>query len=149
VSYLARILLQSEDNIRKKVVSGEPEDTLREGLELNNDNIPDIVKYAARIADRKGADYLNILEMKNRLVITDYFVIIGAKNIKLTVAIEDEIIFRLKQFGFMPLHTAGLSEGNWILIDFIDFVIHVFSEEYRQYYDLERLWKDSKIIEWK
>ena len=149
MSYLARILLQSEDNIRKKVVSGEPEDTLREGLELNNDNIPDIVKYAARIADRKGADYLNILEMKNRLVITDYFVIIGAKNIKLTVAIEDEIIFRLKQFGFMPLHTAGLSEGNWILIDFIDFVIHVFSEEYRQYYDLERLWKDSKIIEWK
>jgi len=149
VSYLARILLQSEDNIRKKVVSGEPEDTLREGLELNNDNIPDIVKYAAIIADRKGADYLNILEMKNRLVITDYFVIIGAKNIKLTVAIEDEIIFRLKQFGFMPLHTAGLSEGNWILIDFIDFVIHVFSEEYRQYYYLERLWKDSKIIEWK
>jgi len=149
VSYLARILLQSEDNIRKKVVSGEPEDTLREGLELNNENISDIVKYAARIADRKGADYVNILEMKNRLVITDYFVIIGAKNIKLTVAIEDEIIFRLKQFGFMPLHTAGLSEGNWILIDFIDFVIHVFSEEYRQYYDLERLWKDSKIIEWK
>ena len=146
---MERILLQSEDNIRKKVVSQEPEDTLREGLELNNENISDIVKYAARIADRKGADYLSILEMKNRLVITDYFVIIGAKNIKLTVAIEDEIIFRLKQFGFMPLHTAGLSEGNWILIDFIDFVIHVFSEEYRQYYDLERLWKDSKIIEWK
>ena len=146
---MARITLQSEGNIRKKVAGNEPEDILREGLKLNNENIADIVKYAARIADRKGADYLNILEMKNRLVITDYFVIIGAKNIKLTVAIEDEIIFRLKQFGFMPLHTAGLSEGNWILIDFIDFVIHVFSEEYRQYYDLERLWKDSKIIEWK
>ena len=149
MSYLARILLQSEGNIRKKVAGNEPEDILREGLKLNNENIADIVKYAARIADRKGADYLNILEMKNRLVITDYFVIIGAKNIKLTVAIEDEIIFRLRQFGFMPLHTAGLSEGNWILIDFNDFVVHIFSEEYRQYYDLERLWKDSKIIEWK
>ena len=107
------------------------------------------MKYAARIADRKGADYLSILEMKNRLVITDYFVIIGARNIKLTVAIEDEIIFRLGRYGFKPLHTSGLSEGDWILIDFDDFVIHIFSEEYRQYYDLDRLWKDSKIIEWK
>ncbi|MCX6346740.1 MAG: ribosome silencing factor [Actinobacteria bacterium] len=146
---MARITLQSEGNIRKKVAGNEPEDTLREGLKLNNENIADIVKYAARIADRKGADYLNILEMKNRLVITDYFVIIGAKNIKLTIAIEDEIIFRLRQFGFKPLRTAGLSEGNWILMDFNDFVVHIFSEEYRQYYDLERLWKDSKIIEWK
>ncbi|HEY5501123.1 MAG TPA: ribosome silencing factor [Candidatus Humimicrobiaceae bacterium] len=146
---MARITLQSEGNIRKKVAGNEPEDILREGLKLNNENIADIVKYAARIADRKGADYLNILEMKNRLVITDYFVIIGAKNIKLTIAIEDEIIFRLRQFGFKPLRTAGLSEGNWILMDFNDFVVHIFSEEYRQYYDLERLWKDSKIIEWK
>ena len=146
---MARIILQSEGNIRKKVAGNEPEDILREGLKLNNENTADIVKYAARIADRKGADYLNILEMKNRLVITDYFVIIGAKNIKLTVAIEDEIIFRLRQFGFKPLRTAGLSEGNWILMDYNDFVVHIFSEEYRQYYDLERLWKDSKIIEWK
>jgi ribosome-associated protein len=146
---LARITLQSEGNIRKKVAGNEPEDILRKGLKLNSENIADIVKYAARIADRKGADYLNILEMKNRLVITDYFVIIGAKNIKLTIAIEDEIIFRLRQFGFKPLRTAGLSEGNWILMDFNDFVVHIFSEEYRQYYDLERLWKDSKIIEWK
>ena len=146
---MVRILLQSEDNIRKKIVSQEPEDALKEGLKLDIENISDIVKYAARIADRKGADYVNILEMKNRLVITDYFIIIGAKNIKLTFAIEDEIIFRLKHYGFTPLHTAGLSEGNWILVDFNDFVIHIFSEEFRQYYDLERLWKDSKIIEWK
>ena len=149
MSYLARILLQSEDNIRKKVVNKEPEDALKEGLNLNTENIADIVKYAARIADRKGADYVNILEMKNRLVITDYFVIIGAKNIRLTVAIEDEIMFRLKPYGFKPLHTAGLSEANWILVDYNDFVIHIFSEELRQYYDLERLWKDSEIINWK
>jgi len=149
VSLLERIIPQSEDNIRKKAAASEPEDILREGLKLNSENIEDIVKYAARIADRKGADYLSILEMKNRLVITDYFIIIGARNIKLTVAIEDEIIFRLGGLGFRPLHTAGLSEGDWILIDFNDFVIHIFSEEYRQYYDLERLWKDSKVIDWK
>lgn len=146
---MARILPQSEEQYKKKATNQEPEDALKEGLNLNDENISDIVKYAARIADRKGADYVNILEMKNRLVITDYFVIIGAKNIRLTVAIEDEIIFRLKPYGFKPIHTAGLSDANWILIDYNDFVIHIFSEEFRQYYDLERLWKDSKTIEWK
>ncbi|MCL4378078.1 MAG: ribosome silencing factor [Actinobacteria bacterium] len=120
----------------------------KKGLKLNKDNIKDVVKYVARIAARKGAEYLNILEMKNRLIITDFFIIIGAKNIKLTTAIEDEIKFRLKQLGFSPLHTSGLTEGNWILIDYNDFVVHIFSEEFRQFYNLERLWKDSKIVKW-
>ncbi len=137
------------NSIRKKVVNPEPKEALEEGLNLHKENISDIVKYAARIADRKGADYVNILEMKNRLIVTDYFVIIGAKNIRLTVAIEDEIVFRLKQYGLKPIHIAGLSEGNWILIDFNDFVIHVFFFFFMHYYDLERLWKDSEIIEWK
>jgi len=147
--FWVRIIQQSEDKIRKKVANAEPEDILKEGLKLNKENTGDIVKYVARIADRKGAEYINILEMKNRLVITDYFVIIGAKNIKLTTALEDEIKFRLKQYDFSPLYTAGLTEGNWILVDYNDFVVHIFSEEFRQYYDLERLWKDSKIIDWK
>lgn len=147
--FWGKIILQSEDKIRKKAVDTEPDEILKEGLKLNKDNIKDIVKYVARIADRKGAEYINILEMKNRLVITDFFVIIGAKNIKLTAALEDEIKFRLKKYGFSPLHMAGLTEGNWILIDFNDFVIHIFTEEFRQFYDLERLWKDSKVIDWK
>ncbi|MCE5329483.1 ribosome silencing factor [bacterium] len=146
---MEKTILQSEDKIRKKIAGPEPDDIIKEGLKLNKDNIKDIVKYVARIADRKGAEYINILEMKNRLVITDFFVIIGAKNIKSTAALEDEIKFRLKQYGFSPLHIAGLTEGNWILIDFNDFVIHIFTEEFRQFYDLERLWKDSKIIDWK
>ena len=148
--FWVRIILQSEGKIRKTTADiKQEEDNLKKGLKLNKDNIEDIVKYVARIADKKGAQYINILEMKNRLIITDYFIIIGAKNIKLTTAIEDEIKFRLKQYSILPLHIAGLSDGNWILIDFNDFVVHIFSEEFRQYYDLERLWKDSKVISWK
>ncbi|MCL4386394.1 MAG: ribosome silencing factor [Cyanobacteria bacterium] len=146
---MVKIILQSEGKIRKITADIKQEDNLKKGLKLNKDNIEDIVKYVARIADKKGAQYINILEMKNRLIITDYFVIIGAKNIKLTTAIEDEIKFRLKQYDISPLHMAGLTDGNWILIDFNDFVVHIFSEEFRQYYDLERLWKDSKVISWK
>jgi ribosome-associated protein len=148
---LVKIIRQSEGKIRKITADTkkQEEDNLKKDLKLNKENIEDIVKYVARIADKKGAQYINILEMKNRLIITDYFVIIGAKNIKLTTAIEDEIKFRLKEFDISPLHIAGLTDGNWILIDFNDFVVHIFSEEFRQYYDLERLWKDSKVVSWK
>lgn len=148
--FWVKIILQSEGKIRKITADiKQEEDNLKKGLKLNKNNIEDIVKYVARIADKKGAQYINILEMKNRLVITDYFIIIGAKNIKLTTAIEDEVKFRLKQYNILSLHMAGLSDGNWILIDFNDFVVHIFSEEFRQYYDLERLWKDSEVISWK
>lgn len=148
---MVKIIRQSEGKIRKITADTkkQEEDNLKKDLKLNKENIEDIVKYVARIADKKGAQYINILEMKNRLIITDYFVIIGAKNIKLTTAIEDEIKFRLKEFDISPLHIAGLTDGNWILIDFNDFVVHIFSEEFRQYYDLERLWKDSKVVSWK
>lgn len=146
---MEKIIPQSEDKIRKKNADPKPDEILKKDLKLNKDNIKDIVKYVARIADEKGAEYVSILEMKNRLVITDFFIIIGARNIKSTTSIVDEIKFRLKQYSLSPLHTAGLTEGNWILIDFNDFVVHVFTEEFRQFYDLERLWKDSKIIDWK
>jgi len=87
--------------------------------------------------------------MKNRLIITDYFVIIGAGNLRLTLALEDEIGYRMSELGLKPFHKSGTSDGNWVLMDYDDFVIHIFTEEYRQYYDLERLWKDSKVIDWK
>ena len=146
---MEKIISQSEVKIRQKKEIKKPEDNLSEGLNLDKENTADIVKFVARLADFKGADYINILEMKNRLIITDYFVIIGAKNIRLTASLDIEIRTRLKLFGLTPLHTTGTADANWILIDFDDFVVHIFTEEFRQFYDLERLWKDSKIIDWK
>jgi len=149
VSYLEKTISQSEVKIRQRKGIKKPEGNLTVGLKLDKENTTDIVKFVARLADSKGADYVNILEMKNRLIITDYFVIIGAKNIRLTVSLDDEIKARLKLLGLIPLHTSGAADANWILIDFDDFVVHIFTEEFRQFYDLERLWKDSKIINWK
>ena len=122
---------------------------LIEGLKPDKGNIVDVVKYIARLADFKGADYIKILEMKNRLIITDFFIIISAKNIRLTSSLEDEIKTDLKSLGFLPLNAPGITDANWILMDYDDFVVHIFTEEFRHFYDLERLWKDSKIIEWK
>ena len=112
------------------------------------DNILKAVKTAARIADDKKADYIKILDMRSRLIITDYFIIIGAKNTRLTRRIEEEISVNLKKQGIYAIHADGVSEGNWILIDYNDFVIHIFTEEFRQFYDLERLWKDAEEIKW-
>lgn len=111
-------------------------------------DIIDAVKTAARIADEKKADYIKILDMRSRLVITDYFLIISARNTRLTRRIEEEIRLNLKNKDRYPLNISGQSEGNWILIDYDDFVIHIFTEQLREYYQLEKLWRDSKEIKW-
>ena len=106
----------------------------------------DSVKFAARVADERKADYIKILDVSSRLIITDYFIIIGAKNSKLTKRIEEEIELNLKKHGLYAISIDGVNEGNWILMDYDEFVIHIFTDEYRLYYDLERLWRDSKPV---
>ncbi len=107
-----------------------------------------VIKTVAGIADDRKADYIKILDMRSRLTITDYFIIISAKNTRLTRRIQEEICTQLKKTGKYPLNINGVSEGNWILIDYDDFVIHIFTDEYKEFYDLERLWKDSMEIKW-
>ncbi len=141
--------MQSEVKIRHSEELKKFENDSDADLKPDSEDIEDIVRYVARLADLKGADYVKILEMKNRLIITDYFIIIGAKNTRLTTSLENEIKSKLKLSGITPLNTSGITDANWILIDFDDFVVHIFTEELRQFYDLERLWRDSKIIEWK
>ena len=118
------------------------------GIRQKSRDTIEAVKTAARIADEKKADYIKILDMRSRLAITDYFLIISARNTRLTRRIEEEIRLNLKNKGKYPLNVSGQSEGNWILIDYDDFVIHIFTEELREYYQLEKLWRDSKEIKW-
>lgn len=117
-------------------------------VKLDDKSTLDIVKYIARVADEKKADYIKIIDVSSRLIITDYFVILSAKNTRLTRRIEEEIKNNLKKSNLYPISICGLSEGNWILMDYDDFVVHIFTDEYRSYYDLERLWRDSKVIDW-
>lgn len=118
----------------------------KEKTDIISGNTLEAVRTAARIADDKKAEYIKILDMRSRLIITDYFVIIGAKNTRLTRRIQEDIIVELKKKGIYAIHSDGTAEGNWILIDYDDFVVHIFTEEIRQFYDLERLWKDAEEI---
>ncbi|MDD3776597.1 MAG: ribosome silencing factor [Actinomycetota bacterium] len=116
--------------------------------ETVTNKIIESVKLAARIADEKQADYIKILDMRNRLVITDYFLIISAKNVRLTARIFEDISKALKDKNIRPVAVNGVQEGSWILADYDDFVIHIFTNDVAQYYELERLWKDSEVIDW-
>ena len=96
--------------------------------------------------DKKGEE-LTILEMeKGSGVFTDYFVLCSGTNPRQVQAIADEVELRLKNAGMRPTHVEGYRQAEWILVDYVDFVVHVFSEKARKFYDLERLWKSAKHL---
>src|SRR5579862_6093692 len=96
----------------------------------------------------KKAEELTILEMeKGSGAFTDYFVLCNGTNPRQVQAIADEVELRLKAAGMRPAHTEGYRQAEWILLDYVDFVVHVFSEKARKFYDLERLWKSAKRID--
>src|SRR5258707_4996301 len=96
----------------------------------------------------KKAEELSILEMeKGSGAFTDYFLLCSGTNPRQVQAIADEVELRLKTTGVRPAHVEGYRQGEWILVDYVDFVVHVFSEKARKFYDLERLWKTAKRLE--
>ena len=96
----------------------------------------------------KKADEITVLEMeKDSGAFTDYFVVCSGTNPRQIQAISDEVEGRLQKAGLDPTHIEGYSQAEWVLLDYVDFVVHVFSEKARRYYDLERLWKSAKKME--
>jgi len=96
----------------------------------------------------KKAEELSILEMeKGSGAFTDYFVLCSGTNPRQVQAIADEVELQLKKMGLRPTHVEGYNQAEWVLIDYVDFVVHVFSEKARKFYDLERLWKSAKRLE--
>jgi ribosome-associated protein len=96
----------------------------------------------------KKAEELSILEMeKGSGAFTDYFVLCSGTNPRQVQAIADEVELRLKSAGVRPNQIEGYKQGEWVLVDYVDFVVHVFSEKARKFYDLERLWKSATRLE--
>ena len=89
---------------------------------------------------------MRVLDVSEPLVISDYFVICSAGNDRQVRAIVEEIERACRAEGARPLRREGEREARWILLDFVDFVVHVFLQEERDYYDLERLWRDAPVV---
>ncbi|WP_101650645.1 ribosome silencing factor [Brevibacterium ihuae] len=102
---------------------------------------------AATAADKLGTDIVG-LDVSAQLALTDIFVIVSASNERQVRAIVDAIEESLlKEHGVKRVRREGSGEGHWILIDFDDIVVHVFTEEDRQFYALERLWSDCPVVD--
>lgn len=106
------------------------------------------VVAARAAAAKKGEDPL-ILEVGAVLAITDAFVITSGTNARQVRTIAEEVEERVAaECGPRPLRTEGLDDARWVLLDYGDFVVHVFLDEVRRYYDLERLWSDAPRVAW-
>lgn len=106
----------------------------------------EIALAAAQAAADKLARDIVVLDVSEQLVITDCFVICSAPNERQVAAIVNEIEGRLRNLGAKPLRREGEREARWVLLDFVDVVVHVLHTEERAFYSLERLWKDCPRV---
>lgn len=103
----------------------------------------------ARAADDKQAVDVSVIDVGGVISISQVFVVAGAPNTRLVRTVADEVVERARRAGRKPLHVEGFGELQWVLVDFGDVVVHVFVDEARAFYDIERLYRDQPDIEWR
>jgi ribosome-associated protein len=106
------------------------------------------VSQAINACQEKQAEEITVLELEQGSgAFTDYFVVCSGTNPRQIQAISDEVEQRLERTGMRASHIEGYRQAEWVLLDYVDFVVHIFSEKARKFYDLERLWKAAKRVE--
>jgi ribosome-associated protein len=106
------------------------------------------VAIAVRACQEKKAADISILRLDEQASgFTDYFVICSGANPRQVQAIAEEVDQKLSATGVEPSHREGYNQADWVLLDYVDFVVHIFSESARKFYDLERLWKTAKRLQ--
>jgi len=102
---------------------------------------------AVHAADSKQAKEIRVLDLRDITSFADYFVVCTGANQRQIQAIADEVQLRLKKLGEQAHSIEGYANAEWVLMDYGDYLIHIFSEKARTYYDLERLWRDAKVVD--
>ena len=103
-------------------------------------------KIAAAACDKKAKDIL-LLNMENISPVTDYFIIASGNNDNQVRAMVDNVDEEMHKIGKNPTHIEGYRSGDWVLMDYEDIIVHVFNKDNRLFYDLERIWRDGKVVE--
>jgi ribosome-associated protein len=109
--------------------------------------IPPQVAHAVRAAEEKQATDVVLLNLEKAAGFTDFFLICSGGNPRQIRAIADAILETLREEGAKPAHMEGYDRSEWVLLDYFDFIVHVFTPETRTFYDLERLWGNAERIE--
>jgi ribosome-associated protein len=104
------------------------------------------VKAAVEAAEDKKAQEVVVLRLIELTSFTDYFLIGSGTSTRQVQAIADAVLEQLRRRGARPMHTEGYANGEWVLIDYGTFVVHIFTEASRRFYDLERLWRDAERV---
>ncbi len=107
----------------------------------------EIVREAVKALDSKKAENIRVLKVDDITVLANYFIIANGTSSTQVKALADEVDFKLSQKGVEPSHTEGYHGNSWIVLDYIDVIVHVFYKETREFYDLERLWQDGQPID--
>lgn len=110
-------------------------------------NSKEMAKIAATALEEKKAKDLKLLDISDVSVIADYFIIASGTNRNQVQAMADEVEEKMGKAGFTPKQVEGYQTANWILMDYQDIIIHIFDEENRLFYDLERIWRDGNLVE--
>jgi ribosome-associated protein len=105
-----------------------------------------MAEIAARAAAAKLADNVIVIDVSEQLVITDVFVIASAANERQVNAIVDEVEEKMRRAGYKPARREGAREGRWTLLDYVDIVVHIQHQDERDFYGLDRLWRDCPEI---
>lgn len=111
------------------------------------DRAIELSRVAARAAEDKLATTITAIDVSEQLALTDVFVIVSASNERQIGALVDEVEHRLREAGCRLVRREGERDGRWVLLDFGDIVVHVQHDEEREFYDLERLWRDCPVLE--
>ncbi len=109
----------------------------------------DLARLAYKALDEKKGKDIKIIDIHNVSVIADYFLIASAANQNQVQAMVDNVEEILGRAGYEPKQIEGTKNSNWVLMDYGDLIVHIFDEENRLFYDLERIWRDGRIIEGK
>jgi ribosome-associated protein len=107
----------------------------------------EMLEIAVKALDSKKAEDIQVIGIKDLSVIADYFVIADGTSSTQTRALADEVEFKLSEAGAKPRQVQGNNGSNWIVLDYSDIVIHVFSKDQREFYNLERLWRDGEQVD--
>ena len=107
----------------------------------------ELVRYAAEAASDKLAENIIAFDVSEQLVITDAFLLCSAPNDRQVRSIVDGVEDRLREAGAKPVRREGERDGRWVLLDYVEIMVHVQHEEERSFYALERLWRDCPLIE--
>lgn len=102
---------------------------------------------AIAASDKKAYDVI-VLDMREVLILTDYFVICSGNTDRQVGSIQEAVEERLAAEGRKPVRREGEQHRRWILLDYLDIVVHIFRQEERDYYEIERLWKDAPQVDW-